>query len=216
MGSRRDRWRVGAASATVSAGAVVFFAVGAGPASAETSSTAGKTGECKLGPLLCSILNGGKGSPSSPPKSSGGSSSKPTSKPKPRPKPQSKPRSKPASGHSSHSGSGSGGSAGGAGGSGAVNGPIAPPAGSAGNVPEVAAPQQQGPALPDIVGRDPLVYPQESPAGPNQATSARLMAAGDPESDSVPPLLVATASGLVGAVTALNLSVLGRRLRRPR
>ncbi|MCO5974361.1 hypothetical protein [Actinoallomurus soli] len=214
MGSRRDWRRVGAASATVSAGAVVFFAVGAGPASAETSS---KAGECKLGPLLCSILSGGKGSPSAPPKSSGGSSSKPGSKPSSKPKPQPKPRSKPASGRSPHSGSGSrAGSAGGSGGSGAVNAPITPPAGAAGNVPEVAAPQQEGPALPDIVGRDPLVYPQEAPAAQDQATSARLMAASDPESDSVPPLLVATASGLVGAVTALNLSVLGRRLRRPR
>jgi hypothetical protein len=42
------------------------------------------------------------------------------------------------------------------------------------------------------------------------------MAASDPAEDSVPPLLVATASGLIGAVTALNLSVLNRRLRRPR
>ena len=58
MGSRRDWRRVGAASATVSAGAVVFFAVGAGPVSAETSTTVRTAGECKLGPLLCSILNG--------------------------------------------------------------------------------------------------------------------------------------------------------------
>ncbi|MEV5749313.1 hypothetical protein AB0L00_15970 [Actinoallomurus sp. NPDC052308] len=214
MGPRRDWRRVGAASATVSAGAVVFFAVGTGPASAETSATVRTAGQCKLGPLLCSILNGGKGSASAPPKSSGGGSSKPTTKPKPQPKP----KPKPASGRASRSGSGAG--SGGSRGSGSVDAPIAPPAagaaGAGGNAPEVAAPQQQGPALPDIVSRDPVVSPQDSPVGQDQASPARLVAASAPESDPVPPLLVATASGLIGAVTALNLSVLGRRLRRPR
>ncbi|GAA4601245.1 hypothetical protein GCM10023195_02900 [Actinoallomurus liliacearum] len=210
MGPRRDWRRVGAVSATMSAGAVVFFAIGTGPASAETSTMVRTAGECKLGPLLCSILNGGKGSASAPPKSSGSGSSKPTTKPT-KPKPQPKPKPKPASGRATHSGSG------GSGGSGSVNAPIAPPAaGAGGSAPEVAAPQQQGPALPDIVSRDPVVSPQDSPVGQDQATPARLVAASAPESDPVPPLLVATASGLIGAVTALNLSVLGRRLRRPR
>ncbi|MEV5707109.1 hypothetical protein [Actinoallomurus sp. NPDC052274] len=215
MGPRRDWRRVGAASATVSAGAVVFFAIGTGPASAETSAAVRTAGECKLGPLLCSILNGGKGSASSPPKSGGSGSSKPTTKPS-KPKPQPKP--KPASGRATHSGSGGGsGGSGGSSGSGSVHAPIAPPAaGAGGSAPEVAAPQQQGPALPDIVSRDPVVSPQDSPVGQDQATPARLVAASAPESDPVPPLLVATASGLIGAVTALNLSVLGRRLRRPR
>ncbi|MFL6053454.1 MAG: hypothetical protein ACJ72W_11130 [Actinoallomurus sp.] len=213
MGSRRDWRRVGAASATVSAGAVVFFAVGAGPASADSRATVRTAGECKLGTLLCSVLGGGTGTPTNPPKSGGSGS-----KPKPQPKPKVKTR--PTSGHSPRSGSGSGSGSGGSGsgsGSGSVSGPIAPPAGgSAGNAPQVAAPQQQGPALPDIVSQDPLVYPQDSPVGQEQTTPARLVAASDPEGGSVPPLLVATASGLVGAVTALNLSVLGRRLRRPR
>jgi hypothetical protein len=213
MGSRRDWRRVGAASATVSAGAVVFFAVGAGPASADSRATVRTAGECKLGTLLCSILGGGTGTPTNPPKGGSGST-KPKSQPKPKPKPSS------GSGGSHHSGSGSGSGSGGSGsgsGSGSVSGPIAPPAGgSAGNVPQVASPQQQGPALPDIVSQDPIVYPQAVPAGQEPTTPARLVAASDPETGSVPPLLVATASGLVGAVTALNLSVLGRRLRRPR
>ncbi|GAA4633600.1 hypothetical protein GCM10023196_071770 [Actinoallomurus vinaceus] len=93
--------------------------------------------------------------------------------------------------------------------------PVAPPAaGTTGSAPQVAAPQQQGPALPDITSQNPLVYPQDSPV--RQEQPARLVAASAPEGESVPPLLVATASGLIGAVTALNLSVLNRRLRRPR
>ncbi|MCO6007811.1 hypothetical protein NE236_22795 [Actinoallomurus purpureus] len=215
MGSRRDWRRVGAASATVSAGAVMFFAAGAGPASAESRATVRTAGECKLGPLLCSVLGGGTGKPANPPKSGGSGSTKP--------------KPKPSAGHSHHSGSGSGGGShsgssggshsgsGGGSGSGSVNVPIAPPAaGTAGDAPQVAAPQPQGPALPDITSQGPLVYPQESPVRQEQPTAARLMAASDPAEDSVPPLLVATASGLIGAVTALNLSVLNRRLRRPR
>jgi hypothetical protein len=215
MGSRRDWRRVGAASATVSAGAVVFFAVGTGPASADSRATVRTAGECKLGTLLCSVLGGGTGTSTNPPKSGGSSSTKP--KPKTQPIPKANPKSKPASGNSPHSGSGSSGGSGSSSGSGSVGGPIAPPAGgSAGNAPQVALPQQQGPALPDIVSQDPIVYPQGSPVGQEQTTPARLAAASRPEGGSVPPLLVATASGLVGAVTALNLSVLGRRLRRPR
>ncbi|GAB3978136.1 hypothetical protein GCM10029978_069920 [Actinoallomurus acanthiterrae] len=95
--------------------------------------------------------------------------------------------------------------------------PVAPPAaGANGGAPQVAAPQQQGPALPDITSQNPLVYPQDSPVRQEQTTPARLVAASDPAGEPVPPLLVATASGLIGAVTALNLSVLNRRLRRPR
>jgi hypothetical protein len=212
---------VGAASATVSAGAVVFFAAGAGPASADSRATVRTAGECKLGTLLCSVLGGGTGTPTNPPKSGGSGSTKP----KPQPKPKAKPRSGSGGAQHSGSGSGSGGSGSGSGsggsgsgsGSGSVSGPIAPPAGgSAAGAPQVAAPQQQGPALPDIVSQDPIVYPEGSPVGQEQTTPARLVAASDPEGGSVPPLLVATASGLVGAVTALNLSVLGRRLRRPR
>ncbi|WP_433188881.1 hypothetical protein [Actinoallomurus sp. CA-150999] len=210
MASRRDWRRVGAASATVSAGAVVFFTVGAGPASADSRSTVRTAGECKLGPLLCSILGGGTGKPAAPPKSGGSS----------KPKPRSTPKTRPSSGHSGHSGSGSDGGShsgsGGGSGSGSVDQPIAPPAaGTTGGAPQVAAPQQQGPALPDITSQNPLVYPQDSPVRQEQ-TPARLVAASDPAGEPVPPLLVATASGLIGAVTALNLSVLNRRLRRPR
>jgi hypothetical protein len=191
MASRRDWRRVGAASATVSAGAVVFFTVGAGPASAggrsgqvgregsEPRSTVRTAGECKLGPLLCSILGGGTGKPASPPKSGGST--------KPKPKPRSTPKTRPSSGHSGHSGSGSGdgshsGSGGGSGsGSGSVDQPIAPPAaGTTGGAPQVAAPQQQGPALPDITSQNPLVYPQDSPVRQEQTTPARLVAASDP------------------------------------
>jgi hypothetical protein len=217
MGSTRDLRRVGAASVTVSAGAVMFFAVGGGPASAATRATAQTASECKLGPILCGLLGGGSGTPTASP-TSGGGSGKPTTKPatkpepKPQPKPRADPRPRPASRHSSHSGSRSGLAPGG--GSGSVRRPVAPRA-AGGHVPQIAAPQQQGPALPDITARDPLVYPQEAPAGREQPTPARLVAAGDPIGEPVPPLLVATASGLIGAVTALNLSVLGRRLRRP-
>ncbi|MEV0399475.1 hypothetical protein [Actinoallomurus sp. NPDC050550] len=222
MASRRDWRRVGVASATVSAGAMVFFTAGAGPASAggrsgqvgrersDSRSTVRTAGECKLGPLLCSILGGGTGKPASPPKSGGST----------KPKPRSTPKTRPSSGHSG-SGSGGGthsGSGGGSGsGSGSVDQPVAPPAaGTTGGAPQVAAPQQQGPALPDITSQNPLVYPQESPVRQDQTTPARLVAASDPAGEPVPPLLVATASGLIGAVTALNLSVLNRRLRRPR
>jgi hypothetical protein len=201
MAMKREWRRVGAASATVSAGALVFFAAGTGPASAETRLNVQTSGDCKLGSLLCSILGGGKGKPATPPKSSGGQTGKPRSKPRP--------KSAPA--HSGHGGSGSGSGTG----SDPVRQPVAPPAADTGPAaPEVTSPQQTPPALPDITSQDPVVFPEAAPG--EQPPQAYLVAATAPADGTMPPLLVATASGIIGAVAALNLSVLNRRLRRPR
>src|SRR4051812_5414909 len=94
MGSQRDSRRAGAATATGSAGAVLFFAAGVGPASADSRATAGNASECKLGSLICGILGGGgTGTPTAPPSSGGGHSSMPKPAPKPtvRPKPGAEP-----------------------------------------------------------------------------------------------------------------------------
>jgi hypothetical protein len=200
MAMRRDRWRVGAASATLSAGALVFFAAGTGPASAEPSAvTAGAT-DCKLGPLLCGLLGAGKSTPTpSPTKSSegGGTSTKPTggTKPAAKPRPKPKPAAKPAPAR--HGGG--------------VAGPAgAPPALPAGAAPEVPIPDSsQSPALPDVADQYPVVVPEAAPGAP--APRARLVADSATEEQAVPPLLVATASGLIGAVAALNLSLARRR-----
>jgi hypothetical protein len=69
----------------------------------------------------------------------------------------------------------------------------------------------QGPALPDVSEQDPLVVPEAGPGG--GSPSSRLVADSSSKNDAVPPLLVATASGLIGAIAALNLSVLRRRRR---
>jgi hypothetical protein len=182
---------MGAASATLSAGALVFFAAGTGPASAQTPSTVSSLNECKLGKLLCGLLGAGAGTPTTAPtKSGGGSSAKPTSKPKPKPKPASRPA--PA-----HQGNSKGSSAG-------------APLPVGGGAPDVPVPESaQTPALPDVADQDPLVLPEAGPDG--QAPPARLVAESAPAGDTVPPLLVATASGLIGAIAALNLSVLRRR-----
>ncbi|MDN3355275.1 hypothetical protein [Actinomadura sp. DC4] len=185
MAMRRDRWRVGATSATLSAGALVFFVAAAGPASAETRSAATGLDECKLGKLLCGLLGAGTGTPAAPPSAT----AKPSSAPKPKPKPAAKPA--PA-----HHGSSGGGSAG------------APLPG--GDVPDIAVPDSTvTPALPGAADQDPLVLPEAAPQG--QAPAARLVAETAPAGDTVPPMLVATASGLIGALAALNLSVLRRR-----
>ena len=195
MALLRDRRRVSAASVTLSAGALVFFAAGTGPASADTRSAVSGQAECKLGKLLCGLLGGGTGTPAAPPKSSAGTSTKPAGKPKPKPKPAVRPA--PAHGPS-------GGSSGSSGG-----GPAGPPL-PVGGVPDVPAPESaQTPALPDVTDQDPLVLPEAGPEG--QAPTARLVAESSPEGETLPPLLVATASGLIGAVAALNLSVLRRR-----
>jgi hypothetical protein len=192
---KRDWRRVGAASATLSAGALVFFAAGTGPASADTRSAVSSLDECKLGKLLCGLLGAGAGTSSSPPKAPvGGTSSKPAAKPKPKPKPR--PAAKPAPAHH------------GSGGGGTIDAPAVPP--PVGGVPSVPVPDSaQTPALPDVTNQDPLVLPEAAPDG--QAPAARLVAESAPAGDTVPPLLVATASGLIGAIAALNLSVLRRR-----
>lgn len=200
MAVRRDWRRIGATSATLSAGALVFFAAGTGPASADTGAAPSTTQECKLGKLLCGILGQGTGTKTSPPKAPGGSTST-KSAPKPPAKSgggaQPKPKPAPAH-HSSGGGSGGGTSA------------VPPPA--AGDVPTIPVPDStQTPALPDVTTQDPLVLPEAGPDG--QAPTARLAAQSAPENPTVPPLLVATASGLAGALAALNLSVLRRRRR---
>jgi hypothetical protein len=192
MASRRDWRRVGAASATLSAGALVFFAAGTAPAVAETQSAATTADECKLGKLLCGLLGAGSGTPAAPPKTT--AAAKPTTKPKPKPKP--KPAAKPAAPH--HGSAGSGGLS--------VDGPPALPV--EGDAPTVAAPESTAtPALPEIAPEDPVVVP-EAGGGP---PSSQLVADSQPAGQPVPPLLVATASGLIGAVAALNLSLLRRR-----
>lgn len=195
MALKRDWRRFGAASATLSAGALVFFAAGTAPASADTRSAVSGQTECKLGKLLCGLLGGGTGTPTTPPKvPGGGTSTKPSSKPKPT---EPKPAAKPAPAHHGSSGGSSGGSAG-------------APLPVGGGVPEIPVPDStQTPALPDVANQDPLVLPEAGPDG--QTPSARLVAESAPTGDTVPPLLVATASGLIGAIAALNLSVLRRR-----
>lgn len=198
MGAKRRR--VGAASATVSAGAVAFFAFGTGPAAAQTRS-AQAGADCKLGTLLCGILGGAGGAPSTPP-ATGGSSTAPKPKTTAQPKPATRP--KPAPAPARHSGS-TGGAAGPA---------VRPPSGPGGNGPAVPVPlDRPTPVLPDVTAQDPVVFPEPSPGG--RPAPARLVAAGDEQSPSgtIPPLLVATASGLAGAVAALNMSMLKRRRR---
>jgi hypothetical protein len=193
MALKRDRWRVGAASVTLSAGALVFFAAGTGPASAGTRAVTSGTADCKLGKLLCGLLGAGKGTPAAPPGNAGGTSTKPAAKPKPKPKP--KPAAKPApAGHDAP-----------------VNGPAEAPAPPPVDVqPDVPVPDSaQVPALPDVAEQDPVVVPEAAPGDP--APSARLVADSAPADGNAPPLLVATASGLIGAVAALNLSLLRRR-----
>src|SRR3569833_4787354 len=75
MAMKRDWRRVGAASATVAAGARVLFAAGTGPASADTRSAVSSLDECKLGKLLCGLLGAGAGTSSSPPKAPVGGTS---------------------------------------------------------------------------------------------------------------------------------------------
>jgi hypothetical protein len=191
MAVDRGRRRVGAASATLSAGALVFFAAGTGTASAQTS-TAAQAAECKLGTLLCKILGAGTGTPAVPPKTS--APAKPSSQPKPaKPKARPAPRPKPAPAAPRE------------------DSPEAPPA--APPPVEGAAPlpesTQQIPALPDVSAQDPVVFPEAAPGG----RSVRPVAATSPDEPPVPPLLVATASGLIGSVAALNLSVAGHRRR---
>src|SRR3954469_12416719 len=79
MGSQHDQRRLGTASATISAGTLIFFAAGAGPATAATH-----TADCKLGTLLCGVLGGGTTSKPTTP-------TKPTTSTKPEPKPKPKP-----------------------------------------------------------------------------------------------------------------------------
>jgi hypothetical protein len=194
MAPTRDRGRLGAVSATLSAGTLMFIAMGATPASAATGRSSA-TGDCL--PLLqpvCDILGAGGSTSSSPPPSSsgggGGTASKPSSAPKPKPKP--KPAAKPpARAHHASRGSGS----------------VPLPSG---DVPTVPVPQTaQAPALPDVTDQDPLVMPEAGPGA--ESPPARLVADSAPDGETIPPLLVATASGLIGAVAALNLSVLRHR-----
>jgi hypothetical protein len=154
--------------------------------------------ECKLGKLLCGLLGAGTGTPATPPKATASTPAKPgpkptaKSKPKPKPKPATKP-APPANGD----------------GGGSVGVPPPLPVGGGANVP-VPESSQEEPALPEIAPQDPLVVPGSAPAAQGPA---QLVAESAPAGDMVPPALVATASGLVGAVAALNLSVLRRRRR---
>jgi hypothetical protein len=194
MALKRDWRRVGAASATLSAGAIVFFAMGTAPASAETPGAVTGVNECKLGKLLCGLLGAGTGTPATPPKASASTPAKPKPKPsaKPKPKPKPKPAAKPAPPGS---------------GDDSVGVPPPLPVGGGASVP-VPESSQEAPALPEIAPQDPLVVPGSAPTAQEPA---QLVAESAPAGDTVPPALVATASGLIGAVAALNLSVRRRR-----
>jgi len=126
----------------------------------------------------------------------------PPPKPAPAPKPAPKPKAAPARAH--HSGA-SGGTA---------PGPaVRAPSGPGGDAPAVPVPQDRPtPVLPDVTAQDPVVFPEPSGGAP---APARLVAAGDdrPRQGTIPPLLVAIASGLAGAMAAANVSVLRRRVR---
>lgn len=190
-----------AGTATVIFGAFAFFVAGAAPASAAIS-TGHTSADCNLGVLLCDILGGGNAKPTPPPKPSGGGT--PT-KPAPHP------------GHAvpahvqppGHSGSGTNPGSSGP----QVPQPFAPPASGLGPATPLASPQQTSPALPDITSQDPQVLPETAPGG---LTPARLVAATGLAGNTIPAPLIATASGLIGAVAAFNVSALNRRLRRPR
>ena len=196
MALRRDRRRIVVASATLSAGALVFVAAEAGPATAATGTTVTSVGECKLGKLLCGLLGAGKGRPAAPPKPSAKPSGRPSAAraPKHRHKPKHANKAAPRShrqGVVSHP----------------VDLPAPPPAAS----PEVSSP---APALPDVPDRDPVVVPGSAASPPAEhlgAEPALLVAEPAPDGRPSPPLLVATASGLIGALAALNLSLLFRR-----
>jgi hypothetical protein len=190
MAVYRGRRRIGAASATLSAGALVFFAASTGTASAQTS-TAAPAADCKLGKLLCKILGAGTGTPAVPPKTSAPASTKPAAKPaKPKARPAPRPKPAPAAPREE---------------SADVPPAVPPPVDGAAPIPEST---QQVPALPDVSGQDPVVFPETAPG-----RSVRPVAATSPEEPPVPPLLVATAAGLIGSVAALNLSVAGSRRR---
>jgi hypothetical protein len=211
MASKRDRRRIGAATATVFTGAFVFCAAGAGPASAEMSTASADT-ECVLGSLLCGIL-GGKKAPAPAPTSPGGGKTKPPPKssgggtstmPKSKPKPKSK-RRIPTRPNGGGSGSGASGGV-------SVPLPFVPPGGVGLDTKGAPSAQRASALLPDVTSQDPQVVPET-------AGRARLVAATDPVGAvAVSPLLVATAAGLGGAVAAFNVSVLHhrRRLRRLR
>lgn len=178
----------------------MFFAAGSGTASAATPGTATAAGDCKLGPLLCGLLGAGTKTPTSPPTTSApaptAKPAAPAAKPKPRPKPA------PAH-HARKSGS-----------SGSAPRPVVPPAigAAAPQIPVPPASLPSPPALPDVTAEDPLVLPEPEAGQPEE--QARLAAATDAEDGgTLPPLLVATASGVIGAVAALNLSVMSRRRR---
>jgi hypothetical protein len=90
MALRRDRRRIVAASATLPAGALVFFAAVAGPASAAAGPASAATGTalasvhaCRLGKPLCGLLGAGKGVPGAPPRSSTGRAPGHRHRPKP-------------------------------------------------------------------------------------------------------------------------------------
>jgi hypothetical protein len=200
---KRGWRRAGAASATVAAGALVFVATGTGHASAASKGGL-LSGDCKLGTLLCGVLGtvGVGGSTATPPASpSGGGTSKAPAapaKPAPEPKPAPAHRSRPVQAeHRAPASSAP-----------ARRGDAAPVARAPS---QVAIPQQSGPALPDVVPQDPLVMPEA--AGPPPSGRAELVAASDTVAEPMPPLLIATASGLVGAVAALNISMLRQRRR---
>ncbi|GLY91600.1 hypothetical protein [Actinoallomurus iriomotensis] len=195
MALRRDR-RVAVASATLSAGALVFFAAQAGPASAATGRTT--VGECRLGRLLCGLLGAGKGVPGAPPRPSAKPSSRPSAEPPPKHRHKAAKRPAPRSRHQF-----------------AVRRPVDLPAPPAGARPDVSVPESSpAPALPDVPDRDPVVVPRSTASAPAErlaAEPALLVAESAPDGEPLPPLLVATASGLIGALAALNLSLLFRR-----
>jgi hypothetical protein len=206
--------RLTVASATMSAGACVFFVAGTGAASATTHQPAAKATTSSTCDLACQVRNTldkitGAGHQANPPSSPGsghtttghsgsthsGSTTKHTS---------SSSSHSTSSSHSARSSSESSSTSG-------VTAPMSVPDSTA---PVVAAPQTaQLPQLPEIAGdQNPVVFPDQ-PKAPAQQVHL-ISAAAQDQTMTISPEVVAAAAGIIGIVAALNLSVLSRWLRR--
>lgn len=194
-------------AAPVLGGTLLLLVAGAGPASAATAADEAATdaGHCILGTLLCGILSGGKTEPTpspTPTPTAPGTGTAPTkpahpSKPTAGARPKARPKPK-------TSGSDSAAAA-----QGAQRYTL--PVGTGITIPRIPLAERMTPLFPDVASRSPQVLSE-----PADHEQARLTAASGPLDSATPPLLVATAAGLAGAMAAFNVSVIGRRLRRPR
>lgn len=194
MDSRSDRWRRGTASGTVLAGAFFFSVMGAGTASAGTSAGRGDH-DCILRDLLGSVVDEGKAGPPRSPEPPGGSPSggSPTSGGTPQ---KARPAARPADASRTH---------------GQARTQRLGPAAQldASKLWPKSSPKRRPPVLPEI-GQSGQQPPRTAPV---QAAASRPVAETVPTGAQAPPFLIATASGLGGAVAAFNISALNRRRR---